>query len=138
MAWDFDAKRCTSCGRWGSEIIRYDAYYLAGVLNSVRIEMLGMREDSFKQLDGAYAPRPGHGREDGIAFTEETIELTRRHLLANGVLCIRIDLTFDKQTSRSLAFAPSEAGLQRVKRFARKIAQQKRAILRIVEPERLQ
>jgi len=74
-----------------------------------------------------FSPRAGKGDDDAIPFTDATCDLVHRFLIANGILCARIDLEANRKTNQSLVLAVDEAGIERGVRQARKFASRARA-----------
>jgi hypothetical protein len=82
--------KCTQCGMLATTSTVIDDSQLAGLLTNVRVRMRDLGLDEFQQLLGPFSPRPGHGPQDGISFTEDTCRLTHHYLLKHNIFCIRI------------------------------------------------
>ena len=84
---------------------------LEGVYQNAVIVLGGVLSGEFQQLAGLLSPRPGHGLEDAVAFSDDTCRALHRYLLERGVLCARVDLFMDEHVSRNIILAHDQAGV---------------------------
>jgi hypothetical protein len=130
MTFDASVGECTNCHARGSDDIPIlDRVALDGLLHNVKIMVARLPDIEFQQLAGAFSPRPGHGAEDGIPFSEAQCEVVYQMLRQNDILCLWIAITADRQTHHSLILAKDNRGLQRGLRAAQKFARRIRAQL---------
>ena len=132
VAFDPALNLCRNCNALGTTDTTIDDATLIGLLHNVRIRLADLGPDQFQQILGLFSERIGHSDEDGIPFTAETAALTHRYLGDHGIRCARIEVTANRTTAYSLVVAPTEVGIERCLRQARKVTQRQRALLKIV------
>ena len=127
---DLTKGTCQSCGLAGAANYAIDAHALAGLLRNIELIMFDLQPDQFQQILGLFGPS---STDDGIPFDDHTADVTQRYLIANHVLCVRIDYTVKHHTTISLGVSETQAGIDRFIKQARKEARKTRARLKITQ-----
>lgn len=124
--------QCANCGMMvTSDLTLNDANVLA-LVHNVKLRMQSLPPDKYQQITGMYSPRPGHGEEDGIEFTEPECRLTHRFLVQFAIRCIRIDSTVKRRILRTLIVAHNEEAIQKALRDARREINRLKGSMRII------